>query len=360
MTGFSKRRKIRSVWGTTPILSICNNSYAERLLGIASDTLVFSTYYITDRFTYNLTKLCTTKFLRILVSLLVFPWALFKYDIFHFFCDRGILPTRNWNGINYFELFLLHLFKKKTFLYTYGADVRTHKLTADLGHYNCCIYCPSIGKGCVCNDSRLRKNLKKYRKYATEILSMGDMTEYTPGSNNSLFFWPIDINKISYVGTKDFNDFPIKIVHAPNHRHYKGTKHLIDVVKKIKKEGYELELILVERVSNDEAIENYKNADIIAEQFLIGWHGFTAIEAMAIGKPVIAFIRKKEYLLYPEECPIVNANPDNLKVAIIDLIENPEKRKQLGDQGRRYVEKYFSIEAFSERLKWLYQKHGIL
>jgi glycosyltransferase involved in cell wall biosynthesis len=189
---------------------------------------------------------------------------------------------------------------------------------------------------------------------------MGDMSEYTPKSDTSLFFWPIDVKNVKYVGTSDRDHFPLKIVHAPNHRHYKGTDYLIETVGSLQREGLPLKLVMVEKIPNQEAMKIYEDADIIAEQFLIGWHGFMAIEAMALGKPVISYVRKKSYILNSDECPIISANPDNLKEVIRDLSEDPYKRRELGKQGRAYVEKYFSLEAFSERLARLYQKHGIL
>lgn len=360
MKNIPKNGNLRSVWGTTPIISICNNSRAESLLGIRSDTLVFSSYFITDRFSYNFTRFHRNRFTRVLIRLLVFPWALLKYDIFHYFCDRGILPAKGWNGINRFELILLRLLGKKVFVYTYGADVRTRERTIGLGKYNCCMHCPNVGNSCVCNEKKHKKNVEKIMRYATELLSMGDMIEYVPDSKANLFFWPIDVNNVNYVGTSDRDKSPIKIVHAPNHRHYKGTDYLIETVDSLKREGLPLELVMVEKIPNDEAMKIYEDADIIAEQFLIGWHGCMAVEAMALGKPVISYIRKKSYILNSNECPVVSANPDNLKDVIRDLAQNPYKRRELGKQGREYVEKYFSLESFSERLARLYQEHGIL
>lgn len=353
-------RKMRSVWGTTPIINIRNNAKAESLLGIEAETLVFSSYHITKGFTHDFSVFCRFKPLRFLWSCLIFPWALLRYDIFHYFFDRGILPSWNRSGIPEIELKILKALRKKVFVYTYGGDVRTRKTTEALGKYNCCMHCPAVGKACVCDEDKHLKNYERVRRYATEIFSMGDMTEYTPGSDNGLFFWPIDIAQVPFFGAGRQKPGPVKIVHAPNHRHFKGTDYLLRTVDKLKAEGLNLELVLVEKMPNEKALEIYKQADIIACQFIIGWHGFTAIEAMALGKPVICYIRKPEYLLAAEECPIVSANPDELEAAIRDLAANPEKRSLLGKQGRAYVEKNYSLEAFAERLEKIYVKHGIL
>lgn len=351
---------LRSLWGIIPILSSVTNAKADRLVGVLGDTMVFSEYPLVGRFKYDFGKWCRFPLIRLMLPFLVFPWALLKYDVFHFFFNRGILPSWKWGGIHPFELFMLKLFKKRLFVYAFGGDVRTQEKTQALGKYNCCNHCPSIGRACVCDESKHQQNFARVKEYADEIFSMGDMTEYTPGSNNDLFYWPIDVQAAAYVEHEMKNSSTVKIVHAPNHRHFKGTDYLIKVVEKLKKEGHPIEIILVEKLSNEQALEIYRQADIVAEQFLIGWHGYTAIEAMALGKPVISYIRKPEYLLAPEECPIVSANPDDLEQALKDLITDFEKRRILGLKGRRYVEKYYSLEAFSERLRKVYERHGIL
>ena len=78
---------------------------------------------------------------------------------------------------------------------------------------------------------------------------------------------------------------------------------------------------------------------------------------MALGKPVIAYIRKPEaYLPRGLECPIVSANPDTLKQALMTLIQDPHRRYELGIKGRRYVEQVFSLERVGERMDKLYRR----
>jgi len=355
-----RRRRLRSLWGTTPIISICNTSRSERLLGIQSDTLVFSSYFVTDDFTYNLTRLCRGPLLKAIVPFLVFPWFLLRYDVFHFFADRGILPSWRRYGHNRLELFLLRLLGKTLFVYTYGGDVRTRETTLALGLYNCCVQCPEVGKFCVCEAPRLRRNLDHLRAHAAAILSLGDMTEYTPGSENDLFFWPIDVERVPFVGARPHAGRPVRIVHAPNHRYFKGTDFLVQAVDRLRGEGFAVELAFVEGVPNEEAMRRYAEADIVAEQFVIGWHGYNALEAMALGKPVVCYIRKPEYLLDPEACPIVRAGPDELEEALRRLVLDPGLRESLGRRGREYVTRHYSLPAFAERLQRLYERHGLL
>jgi glycosyltransferase involved in cell wall biosynthesis len=354
------RRRLRSLWGTTPIISISSTSKAEALLGITSHTLVFSRYFVTGAFTHDLSRYCRNSCLKVLVPFLVLPWALLRYDVFHFFADRGILPSWRRHGFNILELLLLRVLGKKLFVYTYGGDVRTRRATLALGRYNCCVHCPEPGRFCVCDEDRHARNMARLRRYATAVLAMGDMAEYTPGSDNSLFFWPIDLVRVPYVGARADAVPPIRIVHAPNHRYFKGTQYLVDAVEELQREGLQVELRCVEGVPNDEAMKLYADADIVAEQFLIGWHGYHAIEAMALGKPVVCYIRKPEYHPAPRECPIVSASPDELAGALRGLVTDSAKRRALGEQGRAYVREHYSLEAFAERLRRLYQRHRVL
>jgi len=191
------------------------------------------------------------------------------------------------------------------------------------------------------------------------------MIEYVPGSNNSLFFWPVDLAADG--GRKYRAALPIfngprtvRIVHAPNHRMFKGTRFLEQAVAELEREGEPVELVLVERVPNRKAVEIYRSADIIFDQCLTGFHGYFALEGMALGKPVMCFIRKPaEYLLHPEECPIINTHPATLKEDIRRLVRDPAQLTAAGEQGRRYVEKYFTLEAFAGRLDQVYRELGV-
>jgi hypothetical protein len=118
-------------------------------------------------------------------------------------------------------------------------------------------------------------------------------------------------------------------------------------------------LVLVEGVPNERALDIYRTADVVFDQCLIGFHGYFANEAMALGKAVMAFIRKPdEYLLHPGECPIVNAPPDRVLPLLRELAGDRRKVHELGVKGREYIEKYYSLHAFAERLRLAYEDLG--
>ena len=106
---------------------------------------------------------------------------------------------------------------------------------------------------------------------------------------------------------------------------------------------------------NEHVQEILKNdADIVIDQIIIGGFGTFAVEGMYYGKPVVGYlIESVKEFLYPD-CPIVNANKDNLKKILKNLIKNSGMRTELGKKGRKYVEQNFDRNTINEKLLKVY------
>jgi glycosyltransferase involved in cell wall biosynthesis len=358
-------KEVRSLWAGSPIITMALKAKSERLLGINSKSLVYSTFYITSAFDYNLSRWYSIPALGKLLPFVVFLWACVFTDRLHFYCNRGLIPSIKPFAFNFPELYVYRLLKIQVLFWTYGADVRSRDTTKLSGEPNCCTECMLIGKACCCDEKSRMIKIERLKKYSDAIFSMGDMKEYTPGSHNDLFFWPIDLKgpdagKYEPVYPQTDKDKPLRIVHASNHKMFKGTHFLVEAVDNLKAQGILIELILVEKVPNKEALDIYRSADIIFDQCLIGFHGYFALEGMAMGKPVMCFLRKpEEYLLHPEECPIINIHITTLENDLRRFFEDREELRNIGVRGRKYIEKYFTIEAFALRLKKAYDDLGV-
>ena len=66
----------------------------------------------------------------------------------------------------------------------------------------------------------------------------------------------------------------------------KGTAHVIAACAQLP-----VELEIVEGLHHAEARERYRRADIVVDQLNAGWHGIFALEAMALGKPVVTYLK---------------------------------------------------------------------
>lgn len=351
----------RSIWGTTPILTLPIKALCDRALGISSESVVFTTYSVTRKFDVSFESF--DKFvLNWAPSLfgacrrLVLAWVLLRYDIIHFFADRGVMPSPGRIGIDPWEMDQLKKSSKRFYVYCYGADVRTRERTAALGKWNFCIHCPSPGQLCICDDTAGRENIAAIERRANAIVSLGDMLAYIPNPVH-LDYWPIDVEAIGFVGSQD-DGRPLKIAHAPNHPYFKGSKYLLEAIEGLRAQGYELELITITGVSNARVLEIFAECDIVADQFIGGAYGYTALEGMARGKPVMSYVRSASLVETAEECPLLIATPDNLRDVLIWILGNRDKLRSIGEQGRAYIEKWHSVPAVAERLGRLYESTG--
>lgn len=361
-----KRQRL-SVWTGTPILTLSRKAAAERLLGVRAVSVVRQSYYITNDFSLDLRRAARGNLLvAFALTYATFLGICVAAKRVHTFADGGLLPSRRAREFSAVELMLYRWLGIQHFVWVYGADVRTRAKTQSLGEPNCCTDCTQVRVACVCDEAKAGPRMARLSRTAAGIFSMGDMIEYTPGSYNQAFFWPL--NLAASQGERYRPEFPaadagrpLRVVHAPNHRMFKGTRHLQAAVQQLREEGVPIELVLVENVPNAQALEIYRTADIVFDQCLIGFHGYFALEAMALGKPVMCFIRDPaRYLLAPEECPLINIQVATLAQTLRHYAQQGRASlPDIGQRGRAYVERYYTEQAFSARLGTAYEALGV-
>jgi glycosyltransferase involved in cell wall biosynthesis len=356
-------RRPRTLWAVTPILTLPLLARCDQMLGLRSQCLVFTTYYVTRAFDINLQWLdriaasrltqCFIPKAYALLHEVIFRWALLRYDVFHFFYDSGLLSSPFRIGINPHEIERLRKAGKRIYMYAYGADVRVRDTTLLFGRYNICRECPQPGKFCICDYGEASRNIANIRESATAMIAKGDMVAYVPGCTE-MHYWPIDCSRHKYVGVQARRCRPLRIAHAPNSPHFKGTHYLEEVVSRLSSEGYAVELVQVQGVRNEKVIELFASADLIADQFISDFYGYTALEAMSLGKPVICYIRDSQMLVEPKKCPIINADPKSLYEVVKSCVDSSINLATVGERSRWYVQRYHSLEAVAVRVGKLY------
>jgi glycosyltransferase involved in cell wall biosynthesis len=350
---------VRTLWASTPILTLPILAECDRLLGLRSSSLVFRTYYITRSFDINLivfeaaVRLTRSGHLLRNFRRIVLAWALLKFDVFHYFYDRGLMISDGRYGINPEELQLLFDSGKRLYTYAYGADVRSQEITLRLGEPNICQECPQPGRYCICKTEDLNSSLERLDGRVTARLAMGDMVPYVPGCRN-MHYWPLDMKRFKAEPAAYRRGDILRVAHAPNHGHFKGTRFLVEAIERLRGEGLPIELVSVQGVPNKKVLELFRTSHLIADQFVAGSHGYTALEAMALARPVLCFIRSDDMIIDPAACPIINVRPEQVYDTLRKCLEGGLDLEGLGKQGRAYVDRYYSIEAVAVRLGRLY------
>ena len=112
---------------------------------------------------------------------------------------------------------------------------------------------------------------------------------------------------------------------------------------------------MIHGVEHSKVLEIVRDCDIMLDQFVLGAHGVAALEAMAFGKPTLCYIKPSFVGRYPNDLPIINANQENLTEVLAGLLEDGQKRYEIGCRSRAYVEKYHDAHKIARDLVVIYQ-----
>ncbi len=239
-----------------------------------------------------------------------------RTDVFHFVFGLTLVPQT-------LQFPILRAARKKSVMHYLGSDIRG-KTPAQLAYG---------------------------RKADAELIGSYDATRWVPEAE--VIPPGIDLSRVRPEPPSD-RARPL-IVHAPSSRRRKGTEAVLAACA-----GLDADLDLVEGLRHDEAFERYRAADIVGDQLNAGWYGIFAIEAMALGKPVVTFLHDEAVRRTEEafgvEVPIVSATKETLRDRLEPLVADAELRRRLGTASRAYVERVHDLERATDRLLALYAR----
>ena len=238
-----------------------------------------------------------------------------RTDVFHFYFGWTLVPRKvQWP--------LLKAARRKSVLHFLGSDIRG-KTPAELAY----------ARGA---DARIVGSYDALRW-------VPDAHVVPPG---------LDLNEYKPPPSEDRRR--AVVLHAPSSRKRKGTEHVIAAC-----EGLDVELDIVEGLRHDEARRHYERADIVVDQLNAGWYGIFALEAMALGKPVLSYLRpeavQQTELELGVEVPIVPVTKETLRDRIAELATSAGERLRIGASSRAYVERVHDADQGAERLIAIYR-----
>ncbi len=283
-----------------------------------------------------------------------FIQALFKYDVFHFHSESFL------GSHSTLDLKILKFFKKMIVFQYWGCDMRLKTPSISAEKFSTCDDCIR-----VCQNSRkLRDNLThlKYADFrvygaADVVLSVVPDALFIPIAIDLDYWKPTSEIPEKYLLPKTEN---VRILQAFENAKargdQKGTRFIKAAVEALKNEGRKIDYIYLEKVPYEAMRYYYQQADIVVDQLLAGWHGSVAVEAMAMGKPVICYLNEVGQRFIPKDNPIVNANPRTITDKLRMLVEDASLREKIGKSGKRYVEDRHDVLKLAKVYIALYQK----
>ena len=238
-----------------------------------------------------------------------------RTDIFHFYFGWTLVPRRaTWP--------ILKATRRKCVLHFLGSDIR--------------------GKSA--------EELRYARGADARIVGSYDALRWVPDAH----VVPPGLDLRDYAPTLPGDGERPIVLHAPSSRRRKGTEHVLEAC-----EGLDVELDIVEGLRHDEARRHYERADIVVDQLNAGWYGIFALEAMALGKPVLSYLRP-EAVQETERAlglgvPIVPVTKETLRDRIAALAADVGRRRAIGAASRAYVEQVHDADKGAERLLEIYR-----
>lgn len=271
-----------------------------------------------------------------------------EYNIFHFYFGTTLFPFQ-------IDLLFYKIFRKKVVMEYLGYDVQLYQYSIDKYKFTNVKYYHSKYESLKADRRKLRRLNFENKFVNKQLVCAPYLSEFVPRSE--VLPLAIDLKDYEYSPMVDPGD-KIVIMHAPTNRGNKGTKYIIKAIEKLKDKGIRIEFVLVENISHSELKKKYKKCDIFIDQILGGWYGTASIEAMAIGRPTVCFLRESyfKYIDYSASIPIINANPDNLYDVLLNIIKRKEELPEIGKKSREFVENIHSLDKCVEKLIKIYEK----
>lgn len=344
----------RILRGTTALHSVRDNATADRSRGFRIRTVVRTVssfaYKFVDRREFDVVLDQSRK--RIwLATCLSFGRMLWQFDIWVTFFNGFHFVSREYHV---WELRLARLAGVRVIATSYGSDCTIldgrktrfnwiQRLMEDKNYTDLSAH-----------NRRTSVQLQLMDKYSDFIIAPDyTLKPFFRRSDLTFKYFPVDLSRLRPVyQTK--NRVP-KIVHAPNHRQVKGTDILIEACSQLRSRGVEFELVIVERIERSQAFDLYTEADVFAEQFVMGTFGSLGLEGLALGKPVLTFCCYEELLDPHFNLPVVNTHRENIVDVLSVLLAIPLLRERLGRLGRKAVENFHSFDAIGEVWEALYE-----
>jgi len=205
-------------------------------------------------------------------------------------------------------------------------------------------------------DDLKRQQIELLSKYACRIYALNpDLMRVLPKGTEFLPYFHVEVPQPSTTPSQWVTGDPLIVGHAPSHRGIKGTDHVIEVVNKLKDAGYQIELRLIEGLSHQDALQEISNVHILVDQLHAGWYGGVAVEAMAMGVPVLAYIRREDLEFLParmaKDLPIQSVTPESLERVLVNVTEmTTEEFQRWQSKSLDYVLDWHNPKSITDEL----------
>ncbi|MGE6992003.1 glycosyltransferase [Pseudomonas sp. NPDC047961] len=341
-------------------------------LGVDSHSLVISQNYLLYPVDYALHHPGQSFLLREIKRIMAILFMIPRFDVIHYNAGTTIATAFGFSPLSsrrpgrylryLYSLYLrflqcieigyVRLLRKKVFISYFGDDARQSDFC--LQNFSISIAAHSDdGYYCEASDKFKRRSIRSLSRMAHGIYAINpDLMHLLPARAQFVPYHHVFPSDWAPAYTQN-EGRPLRFLHAPTNRSVKGTQLVLDAFNALEAQGFEFELILVEGKSHDEARRIYESADVLVDQLFAGWYGGLGVELMALGKPVMAYIREPDLVFIPaemrSELPVLHLTPISIEDDLRGVIQMPrDELVALGKRSRAFVERWHDPKRIAQ------------
>lgn len=255
-------------------------------------------------------------------------------------------------------LFIVKLFGTKIIYLPTGCnDEFTREKFLQFDNGQVCNNCGFFEK---CDDRKNLRNLQIINKYADLVIGSGftkpQINNYKKMRWKSFDLEVYNSNILILPKFQLAKSNSFRILHSTsleirsfNGKNIKGSEFIEAAVMKLRNEGYDCELIRLKNIDSKYMRFYQAQADLVIDQLIYGHWGSSALEGIALGKPVVCYLSKDmkdEYLktFKVDQLPIIEANTENIYEIIKSLLENPQIVAEYSNLSMDFAKKYLDVK----------------
>lgn len=319
--------------------------------------------------------------------MLVFLWAVVKFDVF-IFCSAS-------SFFRYRELPLLRLLGKTIIYNFHGTDSRPayidgfceSRFMSDRGAVRG-PYVGYIGEGeppyeayvrtmAYIRAARARKNavswIDRFSHVVINSPSHGQFHE-RPFVQRLIVGIPCVTKGVLSKSVKRGPDYPVRILHCPSVPEGKGTVQIRKAIAAIKRRGHSVDYVEITGKANEEVLKAISECDFVVDQAYsdMPMMGF-ATEAASFGKPALIggyyWEQMRDDIEESFIPPALFCHPEMIQESIQRLVTDEEFRRELGRRAYEFVRQHWTPRKVAERFvrmskadipqEWLYDPKRI-
>ncbi len=289
--------------------------------------------------------------------------ALWSAFLYHYYCLKYFIWT---DAIQYIyeppyplqmDVRLAGFFSKRKIVEWVGSDIRIPEITMAESPWYQSIYNDGYEYAHVESKEKSLKTQALFAKNDFVPMVVPEMSLFVQKDlfpEVNVVNYRFDLSQLKPNHPKFDDKRRIRIIHAPSKLKAKGSHIIIPILEKLASEGH-ITFELIHNIDHSKVLEKMATCDLYIDQIILGSYAGAAMEAMSLGKPVMAFIMPSVYKAgISKDCPIINVNADNLEDAIRNFVKDPHALNQIGMASRKWMEKVHDVKKLTVNVEKIY------